>query len=292
MNYQYAINVDKLELTYTTSEDMKTFLDAIENKNTYFGENREIWLERTDPRMYKNNFTIWCKDWSEGRGIYKRILAYMRFGSYNKFRQNVYVSYENEALYSDMLLAARYYIEEVLNFEFKQVSKLDIAVDFNFNIQRKLIQLYKDTSYDLIINGQVADNDAVRNVGFLSWGNPRHRLYANPQMLVANSNKKLTFKNYDKAKEIKDSSPHKHYIQERNGFHTKMYRMEISCKDHKHLQKSLIPLGLSDTDLYVGLDNEDILIRLFSHLLDRVIRLRKGRKSFNILSEIIKEMKC
>ena len=210
----------------------------------------------------------------------------MRFGSFNKNRQNVYITYENEALYS-WLVSARYYIEEALNLEFLQISKFDIAVDFNFNVEKHLIRQYKDDSFDLIINGRVADNKAVYGVGFLSWWNPRHRLFANPQMLVKNDKSTLTMKTYNKKKEIEQESS-KYYIQEKTGFHSVMYRVEITCKNHKLLKKTLDALGISDEFLYVHLDDENVLLTVFSHLLDRVIHLRKNRKPINILDEAIK----
>lgn len=283
--YLYQVSIDALEITYTTTDEMKEYLSS-DDTTYYFGENKEIILKRSDSRYYKNEFTIWCKDWNESRGDFKRIVGYMRFGSFNKNRQNVYITYENEALYS-WLVSARYYIEEALNLEFLQISKFDIAVDFNFNVEKHLIRQYKDDSYDLIINGRVADNKAVYGVGFLSWWNPRHRLFANPQMLVKNDKSTLTMKTYNKKKEIEQES-NKYYIQEKTGFHSVMYRVEITCKNHKLLKKTLDALGISDEFLYVHLDDENVLLTVFSHLLDRVIHLRKNRKPINILDEALK----
>lgn len=283
--YLYQVSIDALEITYTTTDEMKEYLSS-DDTTYYFGENKEIILKRSDSRYYKNEFTIWCKDWNESRGDFKRIVGYMRFGSFNKNRQNVYITYENEALYS-WLVSARYYIEEALNLEFLQISKFDIAVDFNFNVEKHLIRQYKDDSYDLIINGRVADNKAVYGVGFLSWWNPRHRLFANPQMLVKNDKSTLTMKTYNKKKEIEQESG-KYYIQEKTGFQSVMYRVEITCKNHKLLKKTLDALGVSDEFLYVHLDDESVLLTVFSHLLDRVIHLRKNRKPINILDEAIK----
>lgn len=285
--YLYQVSIDALEITYTATDEMKEYLSS-DDTTYYFGENKEIILKRSDARYYKNEFVIWCKDWDESKGNFKRIVGYMRFGSFNKNRQNVYITFENEALYS-WLVSARYYLEEALNLEFLQISKFDIAVDFNFNIEKHLIRQYKDDSYDLIINGRKADNKAVYGVGFLSWWNPRHRIFANPQMLVKNDKSTLTMKTYNKQKEIEQES-NKYYIQEKTGFHSVMYRVEITCKNHKLLKKTLDALGVSDEFLYVHLDDEDILLTVFRHLLDRVIHLRKKRKPINILDEALKDL--
>ena len=279
------MSIDALEITYTTTDEMKEYLSS-DDSTYYFGEKKEIILKRSDSRYYKNEFIIWCKDWNESKGHFKRIVGYMRFGSFNKNRQNVYITYENEALYS-WLVSARYYMEEALNLEFLQISKFDIAVDFNFNVEKHLIRQYKDDSYDLIVNGRLADNKAVYGVGFLSWWNPRHRIFANPQMLVKNDKSTLTMKTYNKKKEIEQESG-KYYIQEKTGFNTIMYRVEITCKNHKLLKKTLDALEISDEFLYVHLDDENALLTVFSHLLDRVIHLRKNRKPINILDEALK----
>lgn len=270
--YLYQVSIDALEITYTTTDEMKEYLSS-DDSTYYFGEKKEIILKRSDSRYYKNEFIIWCRDWDESRGHFKRIVGYMRFGSFNKNRQNVYITYENEALYS-WLVSARYYMEEALNLEFLQISKFDIAVDFNFNIEKHLIRQYKDDSYDLIVNGRLADNKAVYGVGFLSWWNPRHRIFATPQMLVKNDKSTLTMKTYNKKKEIEQESG-KYYIQEKTGFQSVMYRVEITCKNHKLLKKTLDALGISDEFLYIHLDDENVLLTVFSHLLDRVIHLRK-----------------
>lgn len=283
--YLYQVSIDALEITYTTTDEMKEYLSS-DDSTYYFGEKKEIILKRSDSRYYKNEFIIWCKDWNESKGHFKRIVGYMRFGSFNKNRQNVYITYENEALYS-WLVSARYYMEEALNLEFLQISKFDIAVDFNFNVEKHLIRQYKDDSYDLIVNGRLADNKAVYGVGFLSWWNPRHRIFANPQMLVKNDKSTLTMKTYNKKKEIEQESG-KYYIQEKTGFNTIMYRVEITCKNHKLLKKTLDALEISDEFLYVHLDDGNVLLTVFSHLLDRVIHLRKNRKPINILDEALK----
>lgn len=284
--YYWQISIDALEITYTTSDEMKEYLST-DNKYR-FGENNEITLERSESRYYKNEFIIWCKDWTEAKGHFKRILGYMRFGSFNKNRQNVYITYENEALYS-WILSSRYYVESVLNLEFVQISKFDVCVDFNFNIERHLIKQYKNLGYDLIVNGNVADNKAVYGVGFLSWWNPRHRIYANPQMLVKDDKSTLTMKTYNKKKEIEQESQ-KYYIQEKTGFQSSMYRIEITCKNHKKLKKTLDALKISDLDLYTGLEDENLLLKVFRHLLDRVIHLRKNRKPINIIDAAINDL--
>ena len=64
----------------------------------------------------------------------------------------------------------------------------------------------------------------------------------------------------------------------------------MACKNHKVLKKTLDSLQMSDLDLYTNFENEEILIKVFMHLLDRVIHLRKKRKKLNLLEEAIKSI--
>ena len=93
---------------------------------------------------------------------------------------------------------------------------------------------------------------------------------------------------YDKLKEIKEES-NKTYILEKDGF-TRIYRVEMTCKNHKVLYKSLVRLGLSDEDLYSMLDDHNVLQKLFTDLMNRLVRLRKNRTVYNLLYHAIKDL--
>ena len=169
-----------------------------------------------------------------------------------------------------------------------RISKLDIAADFNFNIQRYILKSYKDLDYELLINGEVVDESCVRGVGVYAGNNPRNRLFAKPSLDFANKNKTLTMKVYDKLKEIKEESG-KTYILEKDGF-ARIYRIEMTCKNHKVLHKSLVRLGLSDEDLYSKLDDHGTLQELFVDIMNRLVRLRKNRTVYNLLFHAIKDL--
>ena len=106
---------------------------------------------------------------------------------------------------------------------------------------------------------------------------------------IASYDAELLDKIEKEKKEIEQESG-KYYIMEKTGFHSVMYRVEMTCKNHKTLKKTLNSLQMSDLDLYTNLENEEILIKVFKHLLDRVIHLRKKRKKLNILDEAIKSI--
>ena len=285
---QYQINLDRLELTYTTCDEVRTYLS---DKNVERYELESVTLIREQSRLYENEFSIIVQDYERELGVFDCCIGHLHFGSPNPYRQHVYIVYENQALYNTMFVAIRYHLEDVLGLEFKQVSKIDIAVDFNFNIIRRFYRLYKNSEYNLIINGKKVEGveQKVADVLHVAGNNTRKRPMANPMPIIKNSDGSLSLKAYNKTKEIEEES-HKDYIADAVGF-ARMYRFEVSCGNHKSLKTSLNKLGLSEADLYTGLQNKDTISRLFCAFLDRLIRVQKGRHSYSLMDILLDEKK-
>lgn len=288
MRKQNRINLDRLELTYTASDEVRTYLS---DKNVQRYELESVTLIRDQSRLYENEFSIIVQDYEQELGVFDCCIGHLHFGSPNPNRQHVYIVYENQALYNTMFVAIRYHLEDVLGLEFKQVSKIDIAVDFNFCIIRRFYLLYKNSKYDLIINGKKVEGveQKVADVLHITGNTSRKRPMANPMPVVKNSGGSLSLKLYNKTREIEEES-HKDYITNAVGF-SRMYRFEVSCGNHKVLKPSLNKLGMSEIDLYTGLQNEDTLSSLFCALLDRLIRVQKGRHSYSLMDILLDEKK-
>lgn len=288
-NLYYQVFIDRLEITYTATDDIRKRLS--EGDEFEYSE-KEFWLERVSTsaaRNYKNQFVIWYNDIrtdDEGSYYVPRILGYLYFESYNTYRQDVYISFENSILYDPIMLGARFYIEDEMGLKFKQISKLDISVDFNFNIQRKMLRLYKDIDYDLIVYGKKADNSCIEHIGFMSFNNPRNRIFANAEMLSSNG-ASINFKTYNKKKEIEQTSG-KYYIIERFVPTSTMYRIEISAENHKAVAKTLKSLGMTEEELYTGLDIEDTLLDVFNNIFFRIIHLSKNRQPISFIEEVLR----
>ncbi len=282
--YNYAVCIDALEITYTATEEQKDFLSTIEKKLHIGEDNTSLWIERVESRHYRDEFIVKCKD----ENAY-RIVGYLRSGSFNPNRQLVYLTFENSALYS-WILYARYYIESALGLEFYRISKIDIAVDFDFNIQKRLIALLKSTSYDIIVNGRIANRKSVKGLNIHAYDISLSRMFANPELTVSNDDSTLSMKTYNKRKEIEAGS-RKSYITECTGFNGTHYRVEVACKNYKRLSPTLKALGRDDKFLYTHLDNDETLKALFCDILNRLIYLRKGRKLLNIIDVVLNDLK-
>lgn len=135
MRKRSRINLDRLELTYTASDEVRIYLS---DKNVQRYELESVTLIREQSRLYENEFSIIMQDYDKELGASDCCIGYLHFGSPNPNRQHVYIVYENQALYNAVFVSIRYYLEDILGLEFKQVSKIDIAVDFNFCIIRRL----------------------------------------------------------------------------------------------------------------------------------------------------------
>lgn len=198
------------------------------------------------------------------------------------------MSYTNVALY-DWMLDAREYVEASLGLQFVKISKLDIACDFNFNIQTHILKVYKNTDYSVLVCGEKMSDDEVKGVAVYAGDNPRLRLFAKPQLIMSNKEKTLTLKSYNKSKEIMQSSG-KEYIADACGF-KRIYRLEITCKSHKVLKPTIDKLGISEEDIWGRIIDKDFLFVMFENLLNRLIRFQRNRKSFSLFSLILKDLK-
>lgn len=291
MKCNHIIHIDQLEIAYSATDEVKAFFATIEEGRSC--RIKDVLLVRKKPYKYYFEFCVYLIGHTCDGGRDEKLIGALWFQCPNRFRQDVYLRFDNEALYDSELLSSRFHIESVLKLQFKYVSKIDIAMDFNFNIQRYLMKAYKDMDYELIVNSTLANDAKVSNVGGYASNNPRLCPFKKHELIISNKGKNLTMKCYDKAKEISENSRRKEYINKSNGFsgHT-TYRVEVSCKNHKMLYKSLSSLEYSDYDLYTQLEKKELLYNIFNHVMHRLIRLRKkgGRKSIGLLDLALMKM--
>ena len=284
MKYKSQINIDRLELTYEGNEGIKTVLSDKDTKELHWDGLR---LVRQKSRMYCHEFVVLVKKYSEEQGIRERPLGYLYFGSPNPNRPYIYLLYDNASLYDDNMLALRFYVGEVLGLRFLRVSKLDIAIDYNFNITNRFYRLFKNPDYALVVNGKKITDvyEEVPDIAHIVGHTNRKRPFAHHSPVLKNSDGSLMMRSYDKSKEIAVESG-KDYIADKAGFR-RLYRLEVSMGNHKVITKNLKRLYLTDEELYERLQDERTLNSLFRSALNSLIRVSKGRKSHSILEYIL-----
>lgn len=282
-NLNFNISIDKLEITYQASQQVREYLANIKESEVI----NEISIIRVEkPQHYQHEFLLFCKDYDAERGEYVRAIGVLFFGSLNENRQHIYINYNNAALYDTFLLASRFYVEAALGLEFYRVSKIDIALDLNINIVRRFYRLYRDEAYSLVVlNKRYKDLDeVVKEVLHVATGT-RKRPLKNRSFYIESKDKSLTLRCYNKSAELAESS--KDYIPNVSG-KLPMYRLEVSLANHKNIAKTLALLGVYDAEeVYSKLQDDNFLFSLFLTTLNRLVRVNKGRKGYNLLECLV-----
>lgn len=278
----FNLSLDKLEITYRAEKQVRDALASINETGVF----DEIRLLRIESNSYKHNFVLLAKDFKEGRGAFERKIGYLYFETHNPNRPHIYISFDNEALYDEYLLASRFYVEEALGLDFFRVSKIDIALDTNINLVRRFYALCRDENYSLTIFNKRCKgmNEIVKELLSLSTG-PRKNPFKNRSFVIGEEGKPLSLRCYNKTLELEKSR--KDYIPVISGKQP-MYRLEVSLGNHKNIAKTLELLGVVyEDEVYSKLQSEDFLFELFRVTLDRIIRVGKGRKVFNLLQVLL-----
>lgn len=297
--------IDKVEYTYTTSQEMRSFLqnipiDGYVDLDTLDGEGRMTGtrLRRKTPNLYEYEFDMLiCDSGYQGKnceaGRYNHHVGSLYFGCPRPNRSDIYFMQTNESLYLPYMRDLRMYIEPLLHLTFKRVSKLELGVDTNFDIMKCVMRIYRNAAdYDLIVNGRlVSEKERIQEVVVISGDNPRHTPYANKSLTFRNRHGNLKARLYNKKLEIEMSG--KYYISDSLPFHQRdaHQRIEIAASNYKLIRPTLQYLNLSDEDLYVGLFDEQTIKAIFYHLLDRLVRVRKrgSRAGHSLLLTAIDE---
>lgn len=276
---KYNISLDKLEITYQGKQEVRDALAAIKESMVI----NEITVVRVEmPKHYQYEFLLFGKDYTDERGEFERPIGVLYFGSVNQNRPHIYINYHNAVLYDEFMLATRFYVEEALGLEYLRVSKIDIALDLNRNIVSRFYRLYRDEAYSLVILNKKYKgiDESVKEVLHISTGT-RKRPFKNRSFFIENKDKSLGLRCYNKSEELTESE--KDYIPNVSG-KLPMYRLEVSLRNHKNIAKTLDLLGVNNAEeLYSQLQTEDFLLSLFLTTLNRIIRVGKGRKRFNLL---------
>lgn len=276
---KYNISLDKLEITYQGKQEVRDALAAIKESMVI----NEITVVRVEmPKHYQYEFLLFGKDYTDERGEFERPIGVLYFGSVNQNRPHIYINYHNAVLYDEFMLATRFYVEEALGLEYLRVSKIDIALDLSRNIVSHFYRLYRDEAYSLVILNKKYKgiDESVKEVLHISTGT-RKRPFKNRSFFIENKDKSLGLRCYNKSEELTESE--KDYIPNVSG-KLPMYRLEVSLRNHKNIAKTLDLLGVNNAEeLYSQLQTEDFLLSLFLTTLNRIIRVGKGRKRFNLL---------
>lgn len=298
--FKSNISVDKLEVTYLLTHEFTDFMDKyMESYNDRLDNTDKIIYEQynefciaipndTIYNDYRVELDILIRDYSEEQGLFYRKIGNLFYGSNHPLRQQLYIVLENKSLYNKDINFL-YYIEDALNLQFLKISKLELAFDFNKSFIDKFYSILKDEDFTpIIFNKRYKDMDKeIGELLHVSTGT-RNKLNKFKSFYIKGKSKNndgLELKYYDKAKEIKDKNCEKQYIIDKLKFKN-IFRLEIRA-NHKRLKYTLNKLGLSDFELYMRLEDKELLLKVYYLLLHRIIRIEYKKKVYSLLDFIL-----
>ncbi len=271
MNTKYKFNIDKLEITYTCSGEIRELFANIIDEHIC-GEDNDVRVVRTACTTYCHNFAVYCTNMYVGQ---------LFFDTPNPNRPHIYLAVENEILYT--CVAGLSYIEQALHLSYYRISKLEICLDTNVNVINRFYRLLKDETKTLIINNKVIyDRYAIINkLIHYSTGSLKNIRRIKSFILKGNE---IELVAYNKQQEI-DNISKKEYIKENLQMDKKIYRLEIRFTNFKQIQKALTMSYVDINDLYYY-PFEDLLEQIFVTTLNRIIRLSNNQCVLNYLLKI------
>ena len=222
MKNEFTPTIDKLKICYTLAEN--SYLNILRDNPTEEFEHPEWGFRLRQVQGTHFNFTyqIIYLDYEDNTfaEFTEQVFGTLQWGlkadSEEAMQSFIWLQVENKQFYlkhdyKNSRLLHLEYIENTLGLQFNNITHLDIAIDSSCNYPKKLIQLIRNKEYNPIINGKrITDRkELIEDILYLGVGNlERIKEYG---VLVAQKNKNITLKAYNKKREI-ESHRHKYYI--------------------------------------------------------------------------------
>lgn len=254
---KYSINTDKLKLCYRLPEEYNLFQYIIEHSGIAHLNTEDIQWKTQDTKVYFGAedfyFSVLEFARNENNEITKLLCAVMlpdhtKLGdleiSNTSFVGKAFFTFTNKSLYTPSTQIFRekhnnvihlQYIADCLGLQLNNITTIEIAVDTNFNFQRKIQSNITDTTKEMYINGKkIKDmNTRLKNY-FEVKGRTRKQTDKYPTIVVKQADG-LSLKIYNKSVEMQENEQGKmEYIPQWNGFggtddNEQIYRAEITA---------------------------------------------------------------
>ena len=111
-------------------------------------------------------------------------------------------------------------------------------------------------------------------------------LLVRERIAIKTNDDSLVLNAYNKALELEENNA-KDYIALKVGFDKRIYRFEVRLNCYKVIRETLQAANIKDEELYLSLVDRDTLMKLFWVSLNRLVRIQKSRKSYNLLEALI-----
>ncbi|MDE7419239.1 MAG: hypothetical protein K2N35_03430, partial [Muribaculaceae bacterium] len=277
MNKKMKVNyhIDKLVLVYRIPEDFMTHV--IRSISTFdflitTASNVFIFSKKYLSVNYTN--PIYILEYKNGNEDNVKIAEFR-----NDIQQAITVTLDNKLFYSGRLKLL-YDFENLYNLTLEKIVQIDVACDCNINLPKKLNDFIHrcdctvkriGTKIPVTEKGnQILGTKVIPNIKIINdKEKPKASFYYN---LKSSGNRRpIIFRGYNKTLEIKTKS-HKTYIEEANGYGTDdvIYRFEVSIIGRDLKRQSKKDESLSFENVYMKLDDECFLKKLFITYINRI----------------------
>lgn len=233
-------------------------------------------LNRTSGKHHKEHFDIY---------LHKKKVATIYFDRFGSSGDEFYVwlRIENHVLYNHQLLIQTLMLPELLDIDFNNITYIELARDFTYNITQRIRSLMRNPELKTIINGkQKKDRDEaidgiIRTCKISLNKDLPKSLCIKQAKAEKNKYDGITMDSYNKMDEIISKS-HKQYILDYYGYPSKLHRLELRLNnpDIKKISKTI---GLSFTDDTIF--NQDALDQIYLQALQSLLRFTDGRKKLD-----------
>lgn len=261
--------IDALTLCYTAEGQL---LDALRDVD-YRIEFDNFILHRTIGRTHHQHFDV---------VLHGDKIACIYFDRYGTGGDEPYIwlRIENHVLYDSILLAEVLILPQLIDLTFNNLTHLDLARDFKYNICDRIRALMRNPQLKTIINGKHIKNrdDALLGVTRtckMSLNRDKSKsLTIKQAKAIKNKYNGITLDSYDKFDEIQSKSG-KLYILDFYNNPKRLYRLEMRL-NNEDIKKISECVGVVITEDIIY--DTDRLDALYLYALQSLIRFTDGRR--------------
>ena len=261
--------IDALTNCYQAEDDFLAYMREVSESIDF----DKFSLYRTIGKHHRHHFDI---------TLHGHKVATTYFDRYGATEEENYLwlRIENVVLYNQYLLVEVLSFTELLDLRFNNITYLELAKDFKYNISNKIRGMMRNQELTTIINGKkVKDRNKILNNITRTCGMSLNRdggksLTIKQAKAVKNKYDGITLDSYDKVGEIV-SKGHKQYILDYYGNPKRLYRLELRLNngDIKGIAQNL---GITITeDIIFDIDKLDAIYLQALHSLLRFTYKRK-----------------
>lgn len=264
--------IDALTLCYLAEGEVLDVLREINHR----AEFDMFTLYRTIGRTHHQHFDVMLT----GRKV--ACIYFDRYGS-GTDEPYIWVRIENFVLYDVGLLVEVLSLPQLLDLTFNNITHLDLARDFCYNISERIRSLMRNPDLKTIVNGkQVKDRDvALKGISRtcrMSLNRDKTKSLSIKQAkAIRNKYDGITLDSYDKMDEITSKSE-KRYIIDYYGNPKRLYRLELRM-NNQDIRKISDGLGIAITEDVIY--DKERLDALYIQALQSMLRFTDERKKLD-----------